>query len=104
MFFVNNAPKNAPIEPVIAIIRKIEIEILLLRKCCIDAVIAPNVLTPIFVPTDSVTEIPVDKIKGNLRTPRTRPTIPPIKLMMNPTDDKTKIPNKSSSILKVNNT
>lgn len=32
---------------------------LLLRKCCIDAVIAPNVLTPIFVLTDSVTEIPI---------------------------------------------
>jgi hypothetical protein len=59
--------------------------------CWIAAVIAPKVLTPILVPTDSVTLRPVDKINGSLITPRTKPTIPPIKLIIKPIEDKNKI-------------
>jgi hypothetical protein len=88
---VNDAPINAPIAPVIAIIIKIVNDMFLFLRCCIAAVIAPRVLTPILVPTDSVTLRPVDKIKGNLITPRTKPTIPPIKLMIKPIKDKNKI-------------
>ena len=88
---VKDAPINAPTAPVIAIIMKIVNEIFLILICCIAAVIAPNVLTPMLVPTDSVTLSPVDKINGNLITPRTSPIIPPIKLMIKPILDKNKI-------------
>jgi hypothetical protein len=69
--------------PVIAIIIKIVNDIFLFLICWIAAIIAPKVLTPILVPTDSVTLRPVDKMKGNLITPRTKPTNPPIKLIIN---------------------
>ena len=89
-FFVNKAPINPPIEPVIAIIIKIVNDIFLFLICCIAAVIAPNVLIPIFVPTDSGRLRPVDKINGNLIIPRTSPTVPPIKLMIKPIEDRKK--------------
>ena len=50
-----------------------------------------KVLTPILVPTDSVRLRPVYKINGSLITPRTKPTIPPIKLIIKPIEDKDKI-------------
>jgi hypothetical protein len=37
-----------------------------------------------------VTLRPVDKINGNLITPRTTPTIPPIKLIIKPIEDRKK--------------
>jgi hypothetical protein len=70
---------------------------------CIAAVIAPNVLIPILVPTDSGRLRPVDKINGNLITPRTSPTIPPIKLMIKPIEDRKNILTISNSILKHDN-
>jgi hypothetical protein len=74
-----------------AILQKSVNDMFLFLICCIAAVIAPKVLTPMFVPIDSGMLRPVDKINGSLITPRTNQTIPPIKLIIKPIEDKNKI-------------
>ena len=54
------------------------------------AVIAPNVLTPRFVPAVILTEVSTLITKGNLTTPKTNPTIPPTNPIARPDKARTR--------------